>query len=147
MPSGVYEVPRRALTTAIVNFDYKSVDADEISLNKGDEIVNIEHYSDGWCTGMNKNTGKSGQFPVNFVEFKIPEAAQNESLSFSRSSNRSLVQSGTPPSISSTTSFNKSFKLDDLEEVRSFEDISNTPPPVPVRSPFATRSVHQMTGL
>lgn len=57
--------------TCKVIFDYKSNEPDEITLHVGDVIVDVGACpdQDGWCTGKNISTGKSGLFPDNFVKF------------------------------------------------------------------------------
>jgi len=55
----------------IVQFDYRASEADEITLYKGDKVIDVELCSDqeGWCTGTNQSTSETGLFPDNFVKF------------------------------------------------------------------------------
>lgn len=52
-------------TTAIVKYNYKSQQSDEISLSKGSEIQVLEKSDDGWWKG--NLSGKIGWFPSNYV--------------------------------------------------------------------------------
>lgn len=54
--------------SAIVEFDYTANEPDELSLVKGEIIINIKVQSGGWWEGVIASNGKSGMFPDNFVK-------------------------------------------------------------------------------
>lgn len=47
-------------------FDYVAQETDELSLKKGDVILNVVKVQEGWCQGMLND--KKGMFPDNFVK-------------------------------------------------------------------------------
>eukprot|EP00056_Hartaetosiga_gracilis_P002880 m.57481 g.57481 ORF g.57481 m.57481 type:complete len:459 (+) comp11234_c0_seq1:2458-3834(+) len=51
----------------VAEFDYEAADADEVSLQEGDVIVEYESVDEGWAKGRNSRTGASGMFPSNYV--------------------------------------------------------------------------------
>ncbi|XP_059488506.1 SH3 domain-containing kinase-binding protein 1-like isoform X2 [Neocloeon triangulifer] len=53
------------MVEAIVEFNYKAEQPDELTLNKGDIIQNIVQQEGGWWSGM--LNGRKGVFPDNFV--------------------------------------------------------------------------------
>lgn len=54
--------------TAIVEFDYVANEPDELTISKGQTIVNVKTQPGGWWFGTQTSTGKSGMFPDNFVK-------------------------------------------------------------------------------
>lgn len=54
--------------SAIVEFDYKANEPDELTILKGQTIIDIKIQPGGWWHGTLKATGKSGMFPDNFVK-------------------------------------------------------------------------------
>lgn len=79
--------------TCIVQFDYKAAEADEITLTKGDRVINVVDCADqdGWCTGTNTSTGKHGLFPDNFVKFET--VVEKTTSSIAKSIDAKLGQS------------------------------------------------------
>lgn len=53
---------------AVVEFDYKARENDELTIRKGDVITNITRQPGGWWEGTLK--GKRGMFPDNFVKVR-----------------------------------------------------------------------------
>lgn len=53
---------------AVVQFDYKAGEPDELTLKKGDVITDVKPMPDGWMEGH--KDGKKGMFPDNYV--KVP---------------------------------------------------------------------------
>lgn len=53
---------------AIVEFDYKAQEPDELTIKKGDIINDIRKQPGGWWEGTLVKTGKRGMFPDNFVK-------------------------------------------------------------------------------
>lgn len=53
---------------AVAVFDYKAQEPDELNLNRGDVITDVETQSGGWWEGTLARTGKRGMFPDNFVK-------------------------------------------------------------------------------
>lgn len=49
-------------------FDYSAADADEVSFQEGDIIINVKRVDDGWMTGTVAKTNKYGMLPANYVE-------------------------------------------------------------------------------
>jgi hypothetical protein len=47
--------------------DFRARHDDEVDLNKGDPVIVKTTASDGWCTGTNVTTGRSGIFPASCV--------------------------------------------------------------------------------
>ena len=63
---------------AIAKFKYNSTREDELSLNKGDEVIVMEKEADGWWRG--RCGTKIGWFPFNYVEeTPVPAASQDTS--------------------------------------------------------------------
>ncbi|KAJ3089392.1 Vinexin [Quaeritorhiza haematococci] len=60
---GSYSVGTGAVATA----NFSSTATDEIELRIGDAVSIRLIYSDGWASGMNHRTGKSGTFPLHAV--------------------------------------------------------------------------------
>ena len=50
----------------IVKFDYNAQDIDELTIRKGDKIINSFKKEDGWMEG--ELNGKRGLFPDNYIE-------------------------------------------------------------------------------
>lgn len=46
---------------------YTAADADEVSLQEGDLILNVEQIDEGWMFGCNQRTGQRGMLPANYV--------------------------------------------------------------------------------
>lgn len=61
------------MAEAVVEFDYKAQEPDELNLRKGDVITDIKTQPGGWWEGTLARTGKRGMFPDNFV--KVVEAS------------------------------------------------------------------------
>lgn len=55
------------LAEALVEYDYKAQELDELTIKKGDIITNISFKPGGWWEGTLLN-GKRGMFPDNFVK-------------------------------------------------------------------------------
>lgn len=53
--------------SAIVEYDYKAKEPDELDLVKGAIIINIKKQDIGWWEGTLASSGKTGMFPDNFV--------------------------------------------------------------------------------
>ena len=49
-------------------YKYSADADDEIDLEEGDVIEDVEDYGDGWSSGRNARTGEIGSFPSSFVE-------------------------------------------------------------------------------
>ncbi|GMM34165.1 Abp1 protein [Saccharomycopsis crataegensis] len=60
--------------SAIAQFDYKMQEEDEISLDDGELIVEIEFLDEDWWIGTNTK-GERGQFPANFVKLVDGDSA------------------------------------------------------------------------
>jgi len=75
----VVKQPSDKSTKAIARYKYTSRRADELSLEKGQEVIVLEKEGDGWWRG--KCGGQEGWFPANYVEEKeaapLPPAATN----------------------------------------------------------------------
>lgn len=56
------------MVEAVVEFDYKAQEPDELTLRKGDVITEIKTQPGGWWEGTLARTGKRGMFPDNFVK-------------------------------------------------------------------------------
>lgn len=48
-------------------YSYMAADADEVSLQEGDLILDVEPIDDGWVFGCNQRTGQRGLLPANYV--------------------------------------------------------------------------------
>jgi hypothetical protein len=48
-------------------YDYVAADADEVSFQEDDFIINANVVDDGWMTGTVERTGESGMLPSNYV--------------------------------------------------------------------------------
>ena len=62
----VMQQPAGQSTKAIARYKYTSRRADELSLEKGQEVIVLEKEGDGWWRG--KCGGHEGWFPANYVE-------------------------------------------------------------------------------
>ena len=60
---GTHESGKRAL----VQYDYEKAEDNELELNEGEYVTNIEMVDDDWWMGQNAR-GESGLFPSNYVE-------------------------------------------------------------------------------
>ncbi|XP_048780659.2 LIM and SH3 domain protein Lasp-like isoform X3 [Ostrea edulis] len=49
-------------------YDYTSADADEVSFQEDDLIINCQPIDEGWMEGTVKRTGQRGMLPSNYVE-------------------------------------------------------------------------------
>ncbi|KAK9506777.1 hypothetical protein O3M35_008651 [Rhynocoris fuscipes] len=56
------------MAEALVEFDYKAKEPDELTIKKGDIITDISFKPGGWWEGTLTRTGKRGMFPDNFVK-------------------------------------------------------------------------------
>ncbi|XP_037547156.1 LIM and SH3 domain protein 1 [Nematolebias whitei] len=48
-------------------YSYTAAEADEVSLQEGDLILDVEQIDEGWMFGCNRRTGKRGMLPANYV--------------------------------------------------------------------------------
>ncbi|TMS22623.1 LIM and SH3 domain protein 1 [Larimichthys crocea] len=48
-------------------YSYMAAEADEVSLQEGDLILDVEPVDDGWMFGFNQRTGQRGLLPANYV--------------------------------------------------------------------------------
>ncbi|KAM6897644.1 LIM and SH3 domain protein 1-like [Xenentodon cancila] len=48
-------------------YSYMAAEADEVSLQEGDLILDVEPIDEGWMFGCNQRTGQRGMLPVNYV--------------------------------------------------------------------------------
>uniref|UniRef100_A0A3B4ZEW0 LIM and SH3 domain protein 1 n=1 Tax=Stegastes partitus TaxID=144197 RepID=A0A3B4ZEW0_9TELE len=48
-------------------YSYVAAEADEVSLQEGDLILDVEPIDEGWVFGCNQRTGQRGMLPANYV--------------------------------------------------------------------------------
>ncbi|XP_060884019.1 LIM and SH3 domain protein 1-like isoform X2 [Labrus mixtus] len=48
-------------------YSYTAADADEVSLQEGDLISDVEQIDEGWMFGLNQRSGQRGLLPANYV--------------------------------------------------------------------------------
>uniref|UniRef100_A0A3P8SB26 LIM and SH3 domain protein 1 n=1 Tax=Amphiprion percula TaxID=161767 RepID=A0A3P8SB26_AMPPE len=48
-------------------YSYMAAEADEVSLQEGDLILDVEPIDEGWVFGCNQRTGQRGMLPANYV--------------------------------------------------------------------------------
>ncbi|KAM9832071.1 LIM and SH3 domain protein 1-like [Neosynchiropus ocellatus] len=48
-------------------YSYAAAEADEVSLQEGDLILDVEPIDKGWMFGVNQRTGQRGMLPANYV--------------------------------------------------------------------------------
>ncbi|KAJ0016139.1 hypothetical protein NQD34_014429 [Periophthalmus magnuspinnatus] len=48
-------------------YSYTAAEADEVSLQEGDLILNVETIDAGWVFGFNQRTGQRGMLPANYI--------------------------------------------------------------------------------
>lgn len=48
-------------------YSYVAADADEVSLQEGDLLSDVERIDEGWMFGCNQRTGQRGMLPANYV--------------------------------------------------------------------------------
>lgn len=48
-------------------YSYTAADADEVSLQEGDLVLDVERIDEGWVFGCNQRTGQRGMLPANYV--------------------------------------------------------------------------------
>lgn len=48
-------------------YSYTAAEADEVSLQEGDLILDVEPIDAGWMFGCNQRTGQRGLLPANYV--------------------------------------------------------------------------------
>ena len=48
-------------------YDYEAEDEDELNMQAGDVIVELDQYHTDWWSGTNERTGETGTFPSNYV--------------------------------------------------------------------------------
>ncbi|XP_044034231.1 LIM and SH3 domain protein 1-like isoform X4 [Siniperca chuatsi] len=48
-------------------YSYMAAEADEVSLQEGDLILDVEPIDDGWMFGCNQRTGQRGMLPANYI--------------------------------------------------------------------------------
>ena len=63
--------PSGKVVKAVARYKYTSRRADELGLEKGEEIIVLEKEGDGWWRGKSGN--REGWFPANYVEEKVSE--------------------------------------------------------------------------
>ena len=63
---------------AVAKYKYQSTREDELSLEKGDEVIVMEKEADGWWRG--RSGTRIGWFPFNYVE-ELPDSAPSSSSS------------------------------------------------------------------
>ncbi|XP_070304461.1 LIM and SH3 domain protein 1 isoform X2 [Salvelinus sp. IW2-2015] len=49
-------------------YSYTAADADEVSLQEGDLIADVQQIDDGWMYGRIERTGQQGMLPANYVQ-------------------------------------------------------------------------------
>ncbi|XP_056152989.1 LIM and SH3 domain protein 1-like [Lampris incognitus] len=49
-------------------YSYAATEADEVSLEEGDLILDVEQIDEGWMYGRNQRTGQRGMLPANYVQ-------------------------------------------------------------------------------
>eukprot|EP01136_Pigoraptor_vietnamica_P023021 Opistho-1_new@74696 len=54
--------------THTATYDYDPQGTDEIALRVGDSLVVTKTFDDGWLSGRNVRTNKSGLFPSTYVQ-------------------------------------------------------------------------------
>jgi len=62
-------------------YDYVAQDADEVTLCKGDIVLDVAEVSPGWVTGTVDKSGAAGMIPSNYIEFlgDDEDGGENES--------------------------------------------------------------------
>ena len=53
---------------SVAQYDYQPSELDEISLQEGDVVEAVVDMGDGWAKGTNARTGKTGSFPLSYIE-------------------------------------------------------------------------------
>lgn len=48
-------------------YSYTAAEKDEVSLQEGDLILDVEPIDEGWVFGCNQRTGQRGMLPANYV--------------------------------------------------------------------------------
>lgn len=48
-------------------YSYTAAEADEVSLQEGDLLLDVEPIDEGWMFGCNQRTGQRGMLPANYV--------------------------------------------------------------------------------
>ncbi|KAF3704166.1 LIM and SH3 domain protein 1 [Channa argus] len=48
-------------------YSYTAAEADEVSLQEGDVILDVDPIDEGWVFGCNQRTGQRGMLPANYV--------------------------------------------------------------------------------
>ena len=54
--------------TGVAQYDYEPSELDEIGLQEGDVVEAVVDTGDGWAKGTNARTGKTGTFPLSYIE-------------------------------------------------------------------------------
>lgn len=49
-------------------YSYTAADADEVSLQEGDLIADVQQIDEGWMYGRIERTGQQGMLPANYVQ-------------------------------------------------------------------------------
>jgi drebrin-like protein len=62
---------------ALIQYDYEKAEDNELELNEGEYVTNIEMVDEDWWMGTNSK-GESGLFPSNYVELVEGEEEQEE---------------------------------------------------------------------
>jgi len=62
-------------TRALVQYDYEKAEDNEIELNEGEYVTNIDMIDEDWWLGVNAR-GESGLFPRNYVELIASDEAE-----------------------------------------------------------------------
>ena len=63
-------------TRALVQYDYEKAEDNEIELNEGEYVTNIDMIDEDWWMGVNAR-GESGLFPRNYVELIASDEAED----------------------------------------------------------------------
>ncbi|XP_028332887.1 LIM and SH3 domain protein 1-like [Gouania willdenowi] len=48
-------------------YSYVGADSDEVSLQEGDILLDVEPIDEGWVFGVNQRTGQRGMLPANYI--------------------------------------------------------------------------------
>ncbi|XP_034050643.1 LIM and SH3 domain protein 1-like isoform X2 [Thalassophryne amazonica] len=48
-------------------YSYRAAEADEVNLQEGDVILDVQPIDEGWMYGCNQRTGQRGMLPANYV--------------------------------------------------------------------------------
>lgn len=100
-------------TLALVKYNYKSQQADELSLTKGANVVVIEKSSDGWWKG--ELCGKVGWFPSNYVtETQASSSCQDSNPTIQNQTSKKDSNANSVPDQQNSTGHKGSHVSDNL---------------------------------